>query len=70
MKLSLLKENLLKMKIIFSWNKSNFKTRLENILENPGDAGLPPELSWKNINNINKIEFLFPKPKAFNFFRN
>ncbi len=36
--------------------------------KNPGDAGLPPELSWKNINNINKIEFLFPKPKAFNFF--
>ena len=36
--------------------------------KNPGDAGLPPELSWKNTNNINKIELLFPKPKAFKFF--
>ena len=35
---------------------------------NPGDAGLPPEISWKNTENISAVNLLFPAPKRFSFF--
>jgi suppressor for copper-sensitivity B len=35
---------------------------------NPGDAGLPPEISWENTENIRAVNLLFPTPKRFSFF--
>ena len=35
---------------------------------NPGEAGLPPHISWKNIENVKNIKLLFPEPKSFKFF--
>jgi len=35
---------------------------------NPGDAGLPPEISWKNTENVSAVNLLFPTPKRFSFF--
>jgi suppressor for copper-sensitivity B len=31
----------------------------------PGDAGFPPSLSWKNSENLKKIEFGWPLPSRF-----
>ena len=53
---------------LLSGLKINLKPGWKIYWRNPGDAGLPPELNWKNIVNINKVDFLFPKPKRFNFF--
>ena len=36
--------------------------------KNPGDAGLPPEISWKNASNVDSVSLLYPRPKRFNFF--
>lgn len=36
--------------------------------KNPGDAGLPPEISWKNASNVNSVSLLYPMPKRFIFF--
>jgi len=36
--------------------------------KNPGDAGLPPEISWKNAGNVDSVSLLYPMPKRFNFF--
>ncbi|MDB2584475.1 protein-disulfide reductase DsbD family protein, partial [Alphaproteobacteria bacterium] len=35
---------------------------------NPGDAGLPPEISWKNTKNVSAVNLLFPTPQRFSFF--
>jgi len=32
---------------------------------NPGDAGFPPRLDWKNSENLAKAEFKWPAPKRF-----
>ena len=34
---------------------------------NPGDAGLPPEISWKNTKNVSAVNLLFPHLKDFLF---
>lgn len=31
----------------------------------PGDAGLPPRFSWSESDNIESVEILWPKPRAF-----
>lgn len=31
----------------------------------PGDAGLPPQFNWSESDNIESIEILWPKPRAF-----
>lgn len=36
--------------------------------KNPGDAGLPPEISWKNASNVDSVSLLYPMPKRFIFF--
>ena len=36
--------------------------------KNPGDAGLPPEISWKNASNVESVSLLYPMPKRFIFF--
>lgn len=36
--------------------------------KNPGDAGLPPEISWKNAGNVESVSLLYPMPKRFIFF--
>jgi len=36
--------------------------------KNPGDAGLPPEISWKNAGNVDSVSLLYPMPKRFIFF--
>ena len=36
--------------------------------KNPGDAGLPPEISWKNASNVDSVSLLYPMPKRFTFF--
>ena len=36
--------------------------------KNPGDAGLPPEISWKNAINVESVSLLYPMPKRFIFF--
>ena len=34
---------------------------------NPGDAGYPPEISFKNSDNLSKIKWFWPAPKRFIF---
>ena len=31
----------------------------------PGKAGYPPDIDWKDSNNIKNLEILWPKPKKF-----
>ena len=47
--------------------KVNLKPNWKIYWRNPGEAGLPPELDWKNTNNTNNIELLFPNQKLLNF---
>ncbi len=35
---------------------------------NPGEAGLPTEINWKNVRNTKKMELFFPAPKRIKFF--
>lgn len=53
---------------LLSGLKINLKPGWKIYWKNPGDAGLPPKLNWKKVNNIKNVEFLFPSPKRFNFF--
>ena len=48
--------------------KINLKPGWKIYWRNPGEAGLPPELDWSDVENVKKVEFLFPAPKRFNFF--
>ena len=34
---------------------------------NPGDAGYPPEISFKNSDNLSEIKWFWPAPKRFIF---
>ncbi len=57
-----------KNNFLLSGLKINLKPGWKIYWKNPGDAGLPPELNWEKVDNINNVDFLFPKPKRFNFF--
>ena len=36
--------------------------------KNPGDAGLPPKITWENSENVSTVNLLFPAPKRFSFY--
>ena len=36
--------------------------------KNPGDAGLPPKITWEKTENVSTVNLLFPAPKRFSFY--
>ena len=36
--------------------------------KNPGDAGLPPKITWEKTENVSIVNLLFPAPKRFSFY--
>ena len=47
--------------------KIDLKPGWKNLLAELGEAGLPPELDWSDVENVKKVEFLFPAPKGLIF---
>ena len=35
--------------------------------KNPGEAGLPPKITFNELNNVSNVDLLFQEPKSFNF---
>ena len=36
--------------------------------KNPGEAGLPPKITFNELNNVSNVDLLFQEPKSFKFF--
>lgn len=48
--------------------KINLEDNWKIYWKNPGEAGIPPNITWDKTSNISNIDFLFPEPKSFKFF--
>ena len=40
-------------------------SRLEDLLEEPGDSGVPPSFDWTGSKNLKQAEVLYPAPHRF-----
>ena len=57
-----------KKKYLLAGVKVNLDKNWKIYWENPGEAGLPPEIIFDKISNVSNIDLLFPEPRSFKFF--